>query len=132
MISRLTDEWCKWRTIICVWGSLIVSNPLSAQVRSFEFLDLPGNATLSALGGVNVSAANQNANFFQSNPALAGDTTNGWGSASYLFYFANIGMTNFSYQHTFNKVGTFSFGAQHLAYGTIQGYDPSGVATGEI
>jgi hypothetical protein len=34
---------------------------------------------------------------------LASDTTNGWGSAGYLFYFANI--DNFSYQHKFKKIG---------------------------
>ncbi len=95
-------------------------------------MNLPGNAALSALGGVNVSSFNQNVNFFQSNPALIGDTTNGWGSASYMFYFANIGMANFSYQHKFDKIGSLSFGIQHVAYGTIQGYDPLGVATSKF
>ena len=115
-------------SVIFVIGSVSVI----AQTKSFEFINLPGNATLSALGGVNVSSVNQNVNFYQSNPALAGDTTNGWGSASYLFYFANIGMANFSYQHKFNKVGALSFGAQHLSYGQIEGYDATGVATGKF
>jgi hypothetical protein len=79
-----------------------------------------------------VSSANQNVNYFQSNPALAGDTTNGWGSASYLFYFANVGMANFSYQHKFKSVGALSFGAQHIEYGQIDGYDAVGVATGKF
>src|SRR5678816_82655 len=73
-------------SVIFVIGSVSVI----AQTKSFEFINLPGNATLSALGGLNVSSANQNVNFFQSNPALAGVTTNGWGFASYLFYFVNI------------------------------------------
>ena len=90
MRSFKTDGWLKLRVVICLSVFVLISNLLSAQTRSFEFLNLPGNATLSALGGVNVSSANQNVNFFQSNPALAGDTTNGWSSASYLFYFANI------------------------------------------
>lgn len=111
---------------------LLISSYVFSQTRSFEFLNLPGNATLSALGGINVSSANQNVNFFIANPALARDTTNGWGSATYLFYFANIGMANFSYQHDFEKVGALSFGVQHLAYGQIQGYDQTGVATGKF
>ena len=101
----------------------IFSSSLFSQTHSFEFLKLSGNATLSALGGVNVSPSSLNANSFQSNPAVANDTTNGWGSASYLFYVAGIGMANFSYQHDFNKVGALSFGVQHLTYGQIQGYD---------
>lgn len=118
---------------ICLCLILIFnSSLLFSQTHSFEFLNLPGNATLSALGGVNVSSSNLNVNSFQSNPALADDTTNGWGSASYLFYFAGIGMANFSYQHDFNKVGALSFGVQHLTYGQIQGYDAIGVATGKF
>ncbi len=118
--------------IVIVVSFIFIPTSLEAQTKSFEFLNVPGNATLSSLGGINVSSANQNVNFFQSNPALAGDTTNGWGSASYLFYFANVGMTNFSYQHKFKNVGALSFGAQHLGYGQIDGYDAIGVATGKF
>lgn len=132
MRSLAKGEWFKLKAIIFVATFVAISSSGFAQKKSFEFLNLPGNATLSALGGVNVSSVNQNVNFFQSNPALAGDTTTGWGSASYLFYFANIGMANFSYQHSFDKVGAISFGIQHLAYGTIQGYDATGVATGKF
>ncbi len=130
------------KTIFLCFIFNIISSLLFSQTRSFEFLNLPGNATLSALGGVNVSSSNLNVNAFQSNPALADATTDGWGSASYLFYFAGIGMANFSYQpalrktseggHDVNKVGAFSFGVQHLTYGQIQGYDASGVATGKF
>jgi hypothetical protein len=109
-----------------------VPSLLSAQTNSFQFLKLPGSARLSALGGVTVSAANRDVNYFQSNPALAGDTINGWGAASYLYYFANIGMSNFSYQHKFNKVGSLAFGIQHVGYGRIQGYDAIGTATDKI
>ncbi|MBK5280434.1 MAG: type IX secretion system protein PorQ [Bacteroidia bacterium] len=109
---------------------MLISTSLHSQTKSLEFLNLPGNATLSAMGGVNVSSASQHVNVFLSNPAMAGDTTNGWGSASYLFYFADIGMANFSHQHNFKKVGALSFGVQHLGYGQIEGYDEVGVATG--
>ncbi len=131
-------EWanCLWKGVVrsfFLWVLPFFSSAsLLAQTNSFESLNLPGNATLSALGGINVSLTNQNVNFFQSNPAVATDTTNGWGSASYLFYFADIGMANFSYQHDFNKVGPLSFGVQHLALGTVEGYDASGVALGSF
>jgi hypothetical protein len=131
-------EWakCLWRRSLgpfFLWVlSFFYSTAVFAQTNSFESLDLPGNATISALGGINVSSTNLNVNFFQSNPALATDTTNGWGSASYLFYFADIGMANFSYQHDFSKVGPLSFGVQHLALGGIEGYDASGVAIGNF
>ena len=60
-----------FKVIIICTAFIVESTSLFAQIKSFEFLNLPGNATLSALGGVNVSSTNQNVNFFQSNPALA-------------------------------------------------------------
>ena len=137
-IIRPCKEWTKsferfnFKAIVIGATFICASTSLLAQTKSFGFLNLPGNATLSALGGVNVSAVNQNVNFFQSNPSLTSDTTNGWGSASYLFYFANIGMGNFSYQHKFNKIGALSFGIQHLALGQFEGYDAIGLSTGKF
>jgi len=109
-----------------------VSTTLHAQPAGFQFLNLPGHAMLSALGGVNVSQADRNVNFFQSNPALAGDTLNGYGSASYMFYLGNTGLANFSYQHHFKSIGTLSMGVQHLSLGQIQGYDVLGNTTAKF
>ena len=69
--------------------------------KSFEFLNVPNNARLAALGGVNVSLADRDINFFFSNPALVGDTLAGFASASYQFYVADIGQATFSYAHNF-------------------------------
>jgi hypothetical protein len=129
--SKGRESSSKWLSAICVIVT-INSVSLFAQTKSFEFLNVPGNATLSALGGTNVSSTHHNLNFFQSNPALAVDTTDGWGSASYLFYFAGIGMANFSYQPKFDKIGALTFGVQHLGYGQIQGYDLIGTPTGKF
>ncbi len=97
--------------------------------QSFASINLPSNAHVSALGGVNVSLADQNINFFQSNPSLNSDTLNGWASINHLFYFANIGLSTFSYQHQFERLGAFAFGFQHLSLGNIDGYDAAGNAT---
>jgi hypothetical protein len=107
--------------------------PVAGQVsQSFEFLHTPNNARMAALGGVNVSLADRDLNFFLSNPALQGDTLSGWASAGYQFYLADIGMATFVYAHDFNTIGQLAFGVQHLNYGTITGYDPAGTETGEF
>ncbi len=97
--------------------------------RSFTSLDIPASAQLSGLGGVNVSR-NDFANFSQNNPALSSDTLNGRAAINHLFYFAGVGLTGFSYQHDFDKVGPVSFGFNHLNLGTSQGYDIFGSPTG--
>lgn len=68
-------------------------------------------------------------NFFHSNPALLKDTLNGWASASYFDMPADINQTGLSYAHDFKKAGVFGIGIQHLGYGTIQGYDATGMET---
>ena len=108
------------------------SSALAQNVRtSFEFLRVPAAARMSALGNINVSLADRDANFFQFNPALNGDTLAGTASVNYQFYVAGIGNSSVEYVHNFDKVGTLSFGVQHLSYGTITSYDDAGNEIGD-
>jgi hypothetical protein len=121
------------KTFISVW-LLFTSTIVSAQVggkKSFEFLNVPGYARLSGLGGVNVSLADRDVNFFFSNPALSSDTLSGMASANYQFYVADVGQSTFSYAHKFDNIGTLSFGVQHLNYGDIRAYDDTGLEIGD-
>lgn len=95
----------------------------------FDFLRLPAHARLSALGGVNISLADRDINFFHNNPALAGDTLNGSASAGYQFYVGDVGNAVFSYAHDFGDFGQLLIGIQHTGYGTLQGFDETGVET---
>lgn len=99
---------------------------------SYDFLNVPANARLAGLGGVNVSLANRDVNFFFSNPALVTDSLAGFGSAGYTFYVGDIGQAAFSYAHDFNTIGTLTFGVQHVSYGEIPGYDASGAEIGSF
>jgi hypothetical protein len=103
-----------------------------AATKSFGFLDVPNNARLAALGGVNVSLTDRDLNFFHSNPSLTGDTLAGTASASYQYYIADIGNASFAYSHNFSGIGTVVFGVQHLNYGTIKGYDATGQEIGDF
>lgn len=100
--------------------------------RSYSFLELAPTARMGALGGVNVSLADRDVNFFMSNPALVGDTLSGWASAGYQFFLADIGQASAAYSHTFNKIGQLSLGVQHLGYGKLTSYDASGQEIGEF
>jgi len=107
-------------------------NVVAFSQSTFSFLNTSVNARLAALGGVNVSLANRDVNLFSSNPALSGDTLNGFASANYQFYLADIGQASFAYQHDFNKVGALAFGLQHINYGSIKSYDASGAELGDF
>ena len=100
--------------------------------RAFDFLQLPSHARLAGLGGFNVSLADKDINFFHNNPALAGDTLNGFAAAGYQFYVGDVGNALFTYANNFGKVGQLIAGIQHTDYGRIQGYDESGTETVEF
>ncbi|HPH46637.1 MAG TPA: type IX secretion system protein PorQ [Chryseolinea sp.] len=124
---------CGLWTILC-FLLLFLAQQSHAQIggrNTFEFLNVPNNARLAALGGVNVSLADRDVNFFFSNPALVSDTLSGFASAGYQFYVADVGQATFTYAHDFKKLGTLTFGIQHLNYGSIKGYDATGASIGD-
>ncbi|MFZ6012226.1 MAG: type IX secretion system protein PorQ [Bacteroidota bacterium] len=100
--------------------------------KAFEFLQMSGTARLSGLGGVNISLADRDINFFSANPALVSDTLAGFASVNYQAYLAKTSQTFFSYARPFRKIGMLSFGVLHMNYGTLQGYDASGQETGQF
>jgi hypothetical protein len=100
--------------------------------RSFEFLEVPSSARLAGMGGINVSLADRDVNFLYANPALIGDTLSGVASASYQFYVGDIGHAALTYAGNFKKVGVITMGIQHMNYGSIKGYDPTGLSTGNF
>ncbi len=95
----------------------------------FEFLNVPVAARLAALGGINVSLADRDPNFFAANPALGGDTLFGFASVTYQAYVADVGHAFVSYAHPMQGFGALRVGIQHMRYGEIQGYDASGIET---
>ena len=99
--------------------------------QSFDFLKIPGHARLAAVGGVNVSLADRDINFFHDNPALAGDTLNGFASAGYQFYVGDVGNAFFTSAHNVRGWGQLIVGVRHTDYGNINGYDESGIETHE-
>jgi len=123
-----------WRIFLCMIF-LVSGNALYGQgteVGSYSFLNVSANAKAAALGGVNVSLADDDVDFLTSNPALLGDTLSGFASASYQFYVGDIGYAGFAYAHDFNRLGTVGFGVQHLGYGTIKSFDETGQEIGDF
>lgn len=113
---------------------LFLSTAVVAQTggrHSFEFLNDPGNARLSALGGVNVSRVND-LNLFQSNPALLADSMAQQASVGYHILPADLGLMNLSYGIDLGRAGVLALGIHHMEYGSFQGYDATGAETGEI
>jgi hypothetical protein len=124
------------RFLVLIFTPLIfLSTNTIAQIggkRSFQFITTPVSSRLVGTGGVNVSFADHDVNYFFSNPALNGDTLAGVASVGYQFYVGDIGQSSAAYATNLNKVGVLTFGVQHISYGTIDSFDDTGSSLGTV
>ena len=94
--------------------------------NSFEFVNLPGNAHVAAIGGTNVSVYDKDVNMVWQNPALLRDTMNRFLSVNYIPFFASVKGGSMSYAHKFKTIGTIAAGIQYINYGTMPQTDETG------
>ncbi len=112
-----------------------ITHLANAQIggrKSFDFINIPGDTRLAALGGVNVSLYDQDVNLFFSNPGLLNEQMAGFVSLNHAFYYGGINVSKFAYSHAFNIPGVWGIGFQNVNYGEMDAYDPSGNPIGEI
>ena len=115
--------------LICLLPSLGYAQ-LGGQ-RAFEYLNLPGNARLSALGGANITSGWLDPTMVNANPALLNPQWDKQIVLSRLGYFADIGQTSLTYAREL-KSGTWAAGFSYLDYGKIQSFDNEGFLNGEF
>lgn len=113
--------------------SLIVFQTMQAQIggeRAFEFLNIPNNARLAALGGVNLTSGWDDPAQALHNPSLISDDFHNRLVISRLSYFADIANTSVGYFRTIPSYGTWSFNISYLGYGDVESYDENGALNG--
>ena len=96
----------------------------------FPFLDLPPSAQLAALGGMSVSARNDDPTMLYGNPALLNSEMDGRLALSYVAYVAQIKQSTAAYVFNTQKAGRFGIGVTYLNYGDFESYDPAGNSLG--
>ncbi|MEM7038877.1 MAG: type IX secretion system protein PorQ, partial [Bacteroidota bacterium] len=114
---------------------LLLSLPslLEAQIGGrhvYSFLNLSPAPRAAALGGVNISTYDHDANFAYMNPALTNESMSGQASFSIANYLAGITYGYASYAQSFEGVGSFHTGIQYLSYGDLVEADVYGNQTG--
>lgn len=100
--------------------------------NSFSFLNMPNQARVNALGGINISVSGQDLNFITSNPALLDSSQRGQIGMSYSPYLAQSNYLTLNYVPQIRSKGTWAFSLQNLHYGTFQGTDAVGNLTNDF
>ena len=96
----------------------------------FPFLDLPPNAQLSALGGMNVSNRSNDPGMLFGNPALLNDKMDNRLAVNYVAYTGDIRHSTLAYVFNTEKYGRFGAALTYLNYGDIQSFDAAGNSLG--
>ena len=117
--------------ISIIWGGC-----LTAQIggqSSFNFLLLPSDARIAALGGEHISSIDEDPNLQLYNPASLTDSANGQISFNFRPYFADINKVTASTAFNYGpKVGVLGVAIQHIGYGTLEQTDAAGNVIGEF
>ena len=100
--------------------------------QKYEFLNLPNNARIAGLGGVNITSGWLDPTQARSNPALLNKGMVNQFVINRLVYFADIAQTSLTFVQPFQKLGNIAFGLDYLNYGDIQSFDENGFLNGDF
>lgn len=103
----------------------VLSCGLAKAQLGFSFLNLPNNAKINGLGGMNVSLTDNDINLIGANPALLDSTDQRQIGVSYSPYFASSHLLNLNYSPN----GRWAVQLQNLNYGNFTGTDAVGNLT---
>jgi len=92
----------------------------------WAFLNTPVSARITALGGQQISLFDDDVNMVYFNPSLLNGSMTNHLSLSYTDYLADIRYDYVTYARTFNKIGNFALGIQHIDYGKFTEADVYG------
>ena len=123
--------------LYCIYIFCFAVSPALAQVtggqRAFEYLRLPTDPHVSALGGINVSNPDRNIAFALQNPSLMRPGLHNTLGLNYNFYYSGIKVSNLQYGYHVPEINTsFALGVQYLNYGSFTQTDNIGNQFGDF
>ena len=107
---------------LLTFGFLLSAVGMWAQESQevYSFLRLPVSAHVAALGGDNVSLANDDATVIFHNPALITDVTDKTLNVNYMTYMEGCTTASASFVRAYNERGSWGVSAQYMSYGEIK------------
>lgn len=107
----------------------------SAQIggtHSFQFLSISNNAKVTALGGQNLTASDNDLGLVYHNPSLLNDSMDKALVLNYVNYIADINFGYISYAMHTKKYNNIGIGLHYLNYGKFIKADETGIIQGEF
>ena len=99
---------------------------------AYHFLDIPVSSHVYALGGHNITIIDDDINLVEQNPALLGSEIERQVGLNYMRYLGGSNFMGVRYGQGAGEHGAWSAGIQFYSYGSMEGYDITGVKTGSF
>ena len=99
---------------------------------AYNFLSVPVSSHVYALGGHNISVIDDDINLVEQNPALMGAEIDRQVGLNYMRYLGGSNFMGARYGQGIGAHGAIAGGLQFYGYGSMEGYDASGVKTGKF
>jgi len=118
--------------VLCFCGCI---NPATAQIGGkhiYEFVDIPGSARITALGGLQIALADDDIAMGYQNPALYDSLMHKKVQLGHQFYFAGINNGYVATAFQLNSKLNISGGLQYITYGKFAKTDLAGNSQGEF
>ena len=125
---RFIGQFIAFTLIISTAGSLRAQDSSPA----YRFLELPSSTLAYGLGGVNISAIEDDINSIDQNPGLLGPEIDMQLGVNYMRYVGESNFAGVKFGHSAGEHGAWAAGIQYFGYGTIRGADVNGVLTGDF
>lgn len=110
--------------------------PVSAWAQNssmaYSFLDLPSSTLAYGLGGVNISAIDDDINSADRNPGLLGAEIDMQAGVNYMRYVGESNFQGLKFGRRAGDHGAWMAGIQYFSFGEFQGADISGIQTGSF
>lgn len=110
--------------------SVLPSNGQESQ-SIFNFLSIPTSAHSAALGGRNISIAEDDASMLFQNPSLMSNVSDCTININFMNFMQGCNTGSASFVKASGERGTWGVGAQFVGYGKIDMYDDQGAALGQ-
>jgi hypothetical protein len=113
----------------------LLNSVSAAQIgneSTFGFLNIPGSARTSALGGDHVSLDRGSASLFTTNPAYLNESTHKELYISYINHISDIYLGMAGYSWHMDNIGTFASGIRFVNYGDFTRTNSDGEIQGDF
>lgn len=117
-------------SILCL--CFFVSNAQKEIYEAYAVLNLRSSARVAALGMYFLPWQANDISVSITNPSLLSIINNNQFSVGYIDLFSGIWQGNLAYSHTFDKLGSFSFGLNYINYGNFTRTEANGDVSGSF